>query len=75
MTSENETNNNNKEENYFEYFVFGFCIACWTIISGFIYLIHLIMPFLFNKFFTDSIHKIDIIMQKRSQMMSKSKQE
>jgi hypothetical protein len=56
-------------ENYFEHFLFGFSIAMWLTMAGFILFIHSIFPFIFPTTASKHVKKINEVMQKRVAML------
>jgi hypothetical protein len=58
-------------ENYFEHFTFVFGIGVWIVLAGLILIIHAIIPFILTKAASTSIKKINEVLQKRRDDLSK----
>lgn len=56
-------------ENYFEHFLFAFTTALWLMLAGVILLSHAIFPFIFTTETSKHVKRINLVMQKRVEML------
>lgn len=56
-------------ENYFEHFLFAFTTGMWIFITGLILITHAIFPFIFLSTTSKNIKKINLVMQKRWELL------
>lgn len=56
-------------ENYFEHFLFAFVTALWIMLTSVILICHAFFPFFFRLTASNSIRKINEVMQKRRDLL------
>lgn len=56
-------------ENYFEHFLFAFTTSMWLALASFILCCHAIFPFIFTTSTSKHVKRINVVMQKRVEML------
>lgn len=56
-------------ENYFEHFLFAFVNGMWLFALGLVLICHAFFPFLFQTTASESVEKVNEVMQKRAQKL------